>query len=53
MEEQEVVTRMESKILSIESKKRMSTEENKFTPSTIGNIEFSIPLYQRLFEWEI
>lgn len=52
MEEQEVVTRMESKILSIESKKRMSTEENKFTPSTIGNIEFSIPLYQRLFEWE-
>ena len=26
--------------------------ENKYTPSTIGNIRFSIPLYQRLFEWE-
>ena len=27
-------------------------EQNKFTPSSIGEIEFSVPLYQRLFEWE-
>ncbi len=26
--------------------------KNKFTPSTIGDMQFSIPLYQRLFEWE-
>ncbi|MFC0776592.1 DUF262 domain-containing protein [Flavobacterium sp. HJSW_4] len=24
---------------------------NKFTPATIGQLSFSIPLYQRLFEW--
>lgn len=27
-------------------------ETNRFTPSTIGQHQFSIPLYQRLFEWE-
>lgn len=27
-------------------------EENRFTPATIGQHQFSIPLYQRLFEWE-
>lgn len=27
-------------------------ENNKFTPSTIGENKFTIPLYQRLFEWE-
>ncbi len=25
---------------------------NRFTPSSIGTMQFSIPLYQRLFEWE-
>lgn len=30
----------------------MEQNTNKFTPSTVGNLEFSIPLYQRLFEWE-
>lgn len=27
-------------------------ETNRFTPATIGQHQFSIPLYQRLFEWE-
>jgi len=26
--------------------------ENRFTPATIGMHKFTIPLYQRLFEWE-
>lgn len=32
----------------------MTMENNKYTPNEIGtsNILFSIPLYQRLFEWE-
>ena len=27
-------------------------ENNKLTPATIGKHKFTIPLYQRLFEWE-
>lgn len=27
-------------------------EVNRYTPATIGQHQFSIPLYQRLFEWE-
>lgn len=26
--------------------------DNKYTPATIGNMRFRIPLYQRLFEWD-
>ena len=26
--------------------------ENQFTPSSIGELKYSIPLYQRLFEWD-
>ena len=28
-------------------------DKNRFTPATLGKMLFSIPLYQRLFEWDI